>query len=703
MPPFGSGRPVAARNLFSDRPLALSNTELPSPSTAILSGLENLPIAAEARSFLAGLHVETGLPLLFGAADEDGYHHQLRARSATVGRGYTMLLAPDTPTPPHVESIGKVVGLRVVRVDPSRPGVANWLEAVGIPVTMGASFAWIGDPELEQHRPIRRFFVGDTLAFEASSPSESPLEVVLAEPDGNRSSIVAPRGSVLGVFAPSQVGRHSIEYGSGDAMQFDVIEAAEYEPLLTVHIEAGLGSISELAAGAVTLRFESAATVQEERLELALVSGTRELARATTDLPDTPCRLAGDHPVWEVLLSAQAKDEMLECETATLRITVGRIAGAQFTFERVYAPFEWRRNDRNEWEAHDEAGVLPVLSASAEAPLLIEAYHPIASPDIVLLRAGRGEPAGSGGSCIGPRIWRSGAAPAIRPPDRLPRRLEVAPSERAPGARTVVDALIAWSAATVDHPVTQYRRGQVLKALTSWTVEQFCGSLWLRQEADLRVDRAVGFGPAFLQSSRDAGAGFQNVALNNQQQAQLDRILLRLVAERLVWIATSPSIEPVSDALAETLDATFNDAYGQLARDLGSACPFNVDEDIDAGAPAETWNSVIVAARRTSLFPELADLLRPLSAGDELMTVEFEGMAPDETVEYFTGWIRRHRPQQLARAWSGDLVGAAYWIFARPAVASRFPWREAAQRLLADRFTARALRYAALRAGGTGQ
>ncbi|MBW8837003.1 MAG: hypothetical protein JF605_18650 [Burkholderia sp.] len=62
-------------------------------------------------------------------------------------------------------------------------------------------------------------------------------------------------------------------------------------------------------------------------------------------------------------------------------------------------------------------------------------------------------------------------------------------------------------------------------------------------------------------------------------------------------------------------------------------------------------------------------------------------------------WIGKNRPPHQARNWSRDLVESAYWLLAKPAVAARLPWRAAAERLLADRFSARAIRYAALRAG----
>ena len=166
-----------------------------------------------------------------------------------------------------------------------------------------------------------------------------------------------------------------------------------------------------------------------------------------------------------------------------------------------------------------------------------------------------------------------------------------------------------------------------------------------------------------------------------------------------------PSIgrEPINKDGAALLDELFNDAYTQLAHDLqeaGEPYFFDPNLDVDVGETSEVWDSVLREARRFSTFDDLLGLLRPLVASDELGLADFEAMAPDEVVDLLGPWITRNRPQHLGRTWSSELVEAAFWLFAKPAVAARLAWRASAERMLADSFSARAIRYAALRSSG---
>jgi hypothetical protein len=122
--------------------------------------------------------------------------------------------------------------------------------------------------------------------------------------------------------------------------------------------------------------------------------------------------------------------------------------------------------------------------------------------------------------------------------------------------------------------------------------------------------------------------------------------------------------------------------------------------DVDVGECPEAWDAALRTARQATSFVDLVALLRPLAAGDQLALADFEAMAPDEAVDVLSNWITRNRPPHLARTWTAELVEAAFWMFAKPAVAGRLAWRAAAERLLADSFTARAIRYAALRSTG---
>ena len=113
------------------------------------------------------------------------------------------------------------------------------------------------------------------------------------------------------------------------------------------------------------------------------------------------------------------------------------------------------------------------------------------------------------------------------------------------------------------------------------------------------------------------------------------------------------------------------------------------------GESSDNWDRALRSASTQSTLSDLVDLLRPLGAGDLLSLADFEAMTPDEVVDLLADWIARHRPQYHARAWSRELVEAAYWLFAKPAVPRDCRGGPATQTPMADAFRSVGLRYAA--------
>ena len=201
-----------------------------------------------------------------------------------------------------------------------------------------------------------------------------------------------------------------------------------------------------------------------------------------------------------------------------------------------------------------------VFTASPQDPLtLVAARDAAAGDDIQLFRAGHDRPLLHGGYCVGPRVWRAGEAAAARKPERLLRQFDGA-REGAADARGVVDALIGWSASRVDHPVTQFRRGQIVRQLESWMVEQLCGYTWVEREASLAERRGTSFVGAFLAACERLQVGYCDIGLSRAQRALLDRILTRLIEVRALSITLETSREPIDEDLAIALDELFNDA-----------------------------------------------------------------------------------------------------------------------------------------------
>lgn len=698
---WGDGRPVPARNVFSDFPIPLQVDKLPGPDVPLFGDINVLPLEQQTKDFLGSLRVASTAPLLFSDFNDEGDALQ-RSSGRIAGIGHCVVLVElNSIPPPSVEHLGVVAGLRAYRVDVTDPANQAWLATLGFAVSQSTRFTWIGNAEIEQHRPVRRFNRGSFVAFELSVPS-GPCEARLTGPDG-KVSVLSGTDSLLAGFFATANGLYRLHYGAVEEQVFEVTETQDALELLSVDIDVGSGATVDLADRHVVLRFDSSTTVQEAELDLVLRCDGREVKRVRETLPDTPCCLSGDHVIWDHLLDPDTVENLLNARRADLGVSVPGLLETWFGFEQVTAPFAWERQSGGTLTANDESGPLLVFTASPELPLeLIKTNGAAPVDDIQLLRAGHERPLQAGGYCIGPRIWRSGERAAARKPERLLRQFDAA-KESAVDARKVVDALIGWAAAGVDHPVTQFRRGQIARQLESWMVEQLCGYRWAEQEAALVRQRGQSFVGSFLAACAQIQVGYCDVGLSRAQRELLDRILTRLIETRALPIVLETSREPIEEDLAVALDELFNDAYALLCEEIesvGDRCPFNPDDDIDVGEVSENWDRALRAAASEAALIELVGLLRPLEAGDILSLADFETMLPDDVVDMLHDWILKYRPAHHARQWNRELVESAYWLFRRPAVAARLSWKAATERLLADGFSGRAIRYAALRAGG---
>ena len=241
-----------------------------------------------------------------------------------------------------------------------------------------------------------------------------------------------------------------------------------------------------------------------------------------------------------------------------------------------------------------------------------------------------------------------------------------------------------------------------MRQLDGWLVEQLCGLRWAELEQSLSTRREGSFVAAFLAACARLEIGYEPVALSAAQRSLLDRILVRLIDAQRVPITLEMSREPIDEELAESLDEMFNAAYAVLRDEIemvGETCPFDLDVDIDVGGESERWDRALRAAATQAAMIELVDLLRPLDAGDLLSLADFDTMLADDVIDLLLDWIGKHQPPHHVRNWNRDTVEAAYWLFAKPGVVARLSWRAAVERLLANGFAARAIRYAALRAG----
>lgn len=696
---WGKGRPIPSRNIFSDYPVPFSVETLPPSGAVLLEGVASLPLSLEVKDFLSSLRVNTTAPILFSDFNADGDAIQQLSGTTNEG-GHYIVLTDQGHAPGSAVPLGRVAGLRVHRVDTGQADCATWLRQLGFTIRQSAQLTWLGAPEIENHRPTRRFRRGSYVAFEVTGVGGAAHARIVA-PDGARSELAGADRICAGLTA-DQLGTYVLHYGVEETSAFEVIEEDDDPALITVDIDIGAGSITDLADRQVTVRFDGEARLQEAVVEFRLLCDGRQASRVSDTLPDTPCRLAGDHPIWDAMLSPDTLERLLVSNTVDLGVSINGLVDASFRFERMTAPFAWQR-DAAGIVAVDETGGLDRFAMRPQKPLeVVRDDARDSGADIVLYRAGHRAPSLIGGLCIGPKIWRGSEALVAQEPVRLLRQFQGGRNDM-PGGRAVVEALIAWSGAGVDHPVTQFRRGQIVQQLERWLVRQLCGPQWANREAALAQGRDASFASAFLKAAASLGIGYADITLPLASRHLLDRILLRLIETRGLQLSVQTCREPINGTLSAALDDLFNHAYVMLRDEFtaaGKKCPFDPDNDIDVGEASENWDRALRHAASQAALIELGELLRPLEAGDMLSLADFDTMLPDDNVELLHGWIRNHMPPHHSRNWSRELVEAAYWLLTKPAVAARLSWQAATERLLADSFSARAIRYVALRAAG---
>lgn len=435
---WGQGRPVPGRNIFSDYPLQLSVSTLPSADVALIESADNLPLSQETREFLGSLRVNTTSPILFSDFSADGDAFQRSSRTV-INNHCIVLLAQEQP-PASAKSLGSVAGLRAYRISAHEPDGTAWLSRYGYSARQSAQLTWLGDPEIEQYRPIRRFQKGSYVAFEITGTSPE-FGVQLVAPDGGRSHLVGT-ARVLAGFRAEQIGTYELCYGAGESTAFEVTTEGDVADLIDVDIDAGAGTIGTLAERQVALRFESEATLQEGEVELRLLCDGREFSRANSTLADTPCRLTGDDPIWDALLGPETLERLLDARTAELRVLIHGLVDTSFQFEHVAVAFAWHRDATGDLMAINETGELTMFASLSNDPLSV---MPVAVHDsdshIRLYRAGNKVPLLTGGLCIGPTIWHANGAHTAKSPTRLLRQFDSGRSDAA-DARSVVESLI---------------------------------------------------------------------------------------------------------------------------------------------------------------------------------------------------------------------------------------------------------------------
>lgn len=263
----------------------------------------------------------------------------------------------------------------------------------------------------------------------------------------------------------------------------------------------------------------------------------------------------------------------------------------------------------------------------------------------------------------------------------------------ADGLIAASEAFVAWQSGNATSLVADGIRRRVGASVEAGIVEAICGKDWLSVERKLDLSNS-GFHGSLVRYSleRKLAAGNDNFDELSQEQLRVLSKLL-LIEFRKVLPSVSVLVIPDGDEWP-ALDDAVNEAWTNLASQLKEANGTSVDGDcivLDG-----QWQKAVKDAREADLMRPLARKVLPITRSIGLLQLPYLDLGFDDLISELNS--RHMDVQRTGRHIPPEALRALLSLFLRPSQTVENPdWRNLLVRFASDRFTARAVRYAALR------
>lgn len=687
LPPWRSAGAVVLESFLAGRSQVLALEELPEAEDEFLPGLDALFSDADIVDRLSKAGPDLALPLVFiGTGEVAG---QVPARS--ISRTDEAWLVTDAPgdIPPSVQVAGSIGSALCLHV-PEPPLASDWLARQGVQVI-----------DLSRIQAVRAVVIGETPTGPIIGPGLPALfRLAGAEPAGVESG-GGDRDVTLDhakpyLLAVAESGAHQLSVRfPGRSTTLAWTSGGEGRDLgspLEIILDPAAPSLEMLRRGEVAIHVRTSLPLAPLSLAVSVTAGEQVLATATAFGVQLPHLLPAGEGILDELVGALDKVDVPAGGDIWLKVEIENLLRDWWSLGREFRPVVWERYDQGWRPRRDEDEILQVVAVSAERPL-DEPTEIVADADDLrlLLPVSNGAPVDDGGFVLGPRRLNFGASPALD--GRAGRSWHGLVGL---GARAVCLNYLRWSWAEARNPLLEVGRRRVAARLETAAVTQFCGQLW----SDLEARHGQGAPDlwtalADVATSRGLAAGGDFPEVEGWQAAALSRHL----AQRFARVA--PNLwngAEVVDAVAERLDGAILEAWEDLLEEIFRREGRFVLADLDVGNDAADWTGAVRQAREKVCLGDLLTYLLPRARSVALSAPDYQDLSLEDVADIL---VRSHvdlSPRGQPRWISEDDIRRGFLFWARPGTLSTDPeWQASLQRLLSDRQTARALRYAALR------
>ena len=678
---------VDLHELCEGRPIPIVVERLPETGDIFLADEAIAGLDGAAATALRGFEPDLSAPLLFPAgAGVSAQTDVVRPAAASL---WWWIARRRPAAAEGVTVIGCLGGADVLEIDVDEAAARTWLETQGVAVERGPVLEPVLSSILDRHPRGHDFPAGLPALFQVAGSAEGATAVM------GRTEIDLSAERRFVVVEDDPVGDHALRMRSAwsdTAAGWRRLTATPPRAApVSAAPEAGELTLEALLDGDLSMRLSAVPGLATPALTLRVIAGGAEIARART-LTDGPALFGGGS-----LLLRDLAGQLKTSETFERGQLVAELDGVG----RECWPLG-RRLRTARWERRDE-GWTPLLDGTPGRVMWTPAETPKCrpadtarptGPALLLPVLENGQILDAEGLVAGPRSLTFGLSVADDGIDGLGRTWE-APGDD--GLDATSAAWVRWSCAATAHIILDLVRGRAVQSLERMTVRQLCGRGWAALE-DTLTGSASGFWGALAEiaMSRGIAAGEGFPALPAEHGGNLQDCLaarFETVAPHLRALPPS-EIEALSPELDEAVNEAWEDHFQALER-AGAA--FHLEEECDAGNEGAAWAAAVRDAEDRHRLGPLGRKLTPQARGRALVTFDYEaaglpalgGLLEAEHVD-----LRTRQPHWLG---DGDLRrGLMFWTDPRSfSLESDGP--ETLQKLLADRQTARAIRYAALR------
>jgi hypothetical protein len=491
-------------------------------------------------------------------------------------------------------------------------------------------------------------------------------------------------------------GRYAINVRAGDkSWQYtlDILEPSDAVPF-GFRIEPELPQLEDLFSDSLSIAVASPLVLERVTVSAALRLNGELVAEAKIILGSVPARIGPRSDLLRDLKEAALRNaDISDSSELEFRVSIPGLVTRNWHLGRATRSYTFDPKKLT-WQAEEGPEINGYLLATVGAPLLTPMDAPPQWPAKHLMLLAPQTDTDDALSCC---IVAAPPVLHIGPPEAVAGlQLLRSDQSRAAGHGLIAlsEALVAWRSASPSNIFADLNRGLVVAALELGVVQQLCGRNWrhIEESGDgLKGNALDALVSICFRRNLAVGGDFPDI------QPEEYPVLRQFLRHRLGEALPDLVVAMAEGVSFESLDFAIMDAYEDLSADR-LARGLESFDDIDIGFDTEIWRMAISDALTSVEKPRFKPLVLPEDRWSKLSRLDYSAITQDGVIDALAA-AHVDVSRRAGVKWLGRKEfrsGLQLWLSPRELLATT-DWRDDLTKLLSDRQTARAIRYAALR------